>query len=116
MQFDGSMFKYIDGLVENCGERILQEVVFARVRGLKSPFEVRGDADLKAMSAGDPSAGRDLRLAYVLRALRALITAASRKSRRRRRVVGVQSECSASEAHSPGGRVGTDHRRRESGR
>ena len=50
-QFDGSMVKYIDGSVENCGERIKQEVVFAETWCLKWLLEVSGDGDLKKTAA-----------------------------------------------------------------
>ena len=50
-QFDGSMVKYIDGSVEDCGERIEQEVVFAGTWCLKRLLEVSGDGDLKKTAA-----------------------------------------------------------------
>ena len=46
-QFDGSMVKYLDGSVEDSGERIKQEVVFAGTWCLKRLLEVSGDGDLK---------------------------------------------------------------------
>ena len=56
-QFDGSMVKYIDGLVEDCGERIKQEVVFAGAWRLKTPLEVSDDGDLKRIAAAARAAG-----------------------------------------------------------
>ena len=51
-QIDGSMVKYIDGSVEDCGERIKQEVVFAGKWRVKRLLEVSGDGDLNKTATG----------------------------------------------------------------